>query len=78
MSRHSSSGSTDHSIRSMAGQPCFHADDFEISWVVDFYYEGTRGRFPRRFRRLTNRRGAERFAKKWKLAMPALGKRSPW
>lgn len=77
MSRYSSSGSTGHSIRSMKGvSPWYDADDYEISWTVDYYYDGVRGRFPRRFRRDTNRAGAERFAKKWKLTMPELGKRS--
>lgn len=64
MSRHSSSGSTHHRIQRE------RSDEYVISWTVDFYYPGTRGRFPRTFRRDTNEAGARRFAKRWKIAMP--------
>jgi len=42
-------------------------DTFEISWVVDFYYQGSRLRYPRTFRRITDTRGARRFCKRWEL-----------
>lgn len=42
-----------------------------ISWVVDFHYSGSRLRFPRSFRRYTEKEGAERFSKKWGVPMPA-------
>lgn len=64
MSRHRSSSSTGHRcIRTPYG-------DFEISWTVDFYYPGSRLRYPRRFRRLTNERGARRFCTRWRIALP--------
>jgi hypothetical protein len=40
---------------------------FEISWVVDFYYDGSRLRYPRTFRRITDEAGAKRFCKKHNL-----------
>lgn len=61
VSRYRSHGSTRHRIH-------YRGDgDYLLSWVVDYYYEGTRGRFPRGFTRTTDRRGAERFAKRWKI-----------
>ena len=64
MSRYSSSSSTGH-------HACWLGEDeYEISWVVDFYYSGSRLRFPRRFRRDTNEAGAKRFCKKWKINFP--------
>lgn len=65
MSRHRSSGSTGHSIENL-----HHPDDWRLSWVVDFYYPGTRLRFPRRFYRDTDEAGARRFAKKHGIVMP--------
>lgn len=43
---------------------------YEISWMVDFYYSGSRLRFPRRFRRFTDKAGAKRFCRKHGLALP--------
>lgn len=65
MSRHRSGHSYSHRIKRVC------ADTFRISWTVDFYYRGQRCRFSRRFYRETDQRGAERFAKKWNLEMPA-------
>lgn len=45
-------------------------DEFVISWMVDFKYAGSRLRYPRRVVRDTNKKGAERFAKKWGIPMP--------
>ncbi len=36
-----------------------------ISWTVDYYYSGSRLRFPRKFSRWTDERGAKRFMKRW-------------
>ena len=36
---------------------------YRISWVVDYYYANSRLRYPRRFSRDTDQRGAERFCK---------------
>lgn len=62
MSRYHPSRSTNHCIAQ------FGPDDFRISWVVDFYYSGSRLRWPRQFSRDTDRAGAKRFAKRWNLA----------
>ena len=35
----------------------FGPDDFTISWVVDKHYSGSRLRFPRQQRRVTDRKG---------------------
>jgi hypothetical protein len=43
---------------------------YEISWVVDYYYRGSRLRYPRGFSRETDKKGAERFCKKWHIDMP--------
>jgi len=59
MGRFSGGGSYDHSIKRMSW------GDFRIYWTVDFYYSGSRMRFPRVFYRDTNKAGAKRFAKKW-------------
>jgi hypothetical protein len=45
-------------------------DDYRLWWTVDYYVQGSRGRFPRTFNRWTDRAGAERFAKKHKVPMP--------
>lgn len=66
MSRYATSYSYGHACRYEWGV-------WTISWVVDFYYEGTRGRFPRRFRRETTEAGAKRFCKKHKIDFPAPG-----
>lgn len=61
MSRHSSSSSTNQGIQQ------FGPDDYRLFWTVDFYYSGSRLRFPRQFSRDTDLAGARRFAKKWNL-----------
>ena len=39
-------------------------ETYILSWIVDYYYSNSRLRFPRRFSRVTNRRGAIKFSKK--------------
>lgn len=64
MSRYSSSGSYGHKIQNLG-----HGD-YRLFWMVDRYYTGTRGRFPRRCQRDTDLKGAQRFAKRWKVKIP--------
>jgi hypothetical protein len=45
-------------------------DTYEISWVYDRYYAGSRLRFPRGMKRITDTRGAIKFCKRWKLEPP--------
>lgn len=45
-------------------------DHYRLSWTVDFHYPTSRLRFPRQFRRDTDKVGALRFAKKWNRKMP--------
>lgn len=59
MSRYTSEGSYKHSCHKIK-----YSDAYEITWTVDFYYSGSRLRFPRRFGRITNKRGAKIFCKK--------------
>jgi hypothetical protein len=42
-------------------------DWWRLHWTVDFYYSGSRLRFPRGFTRDTDMAGARRFVKRWKL-----------
>lgn len=63
MSRHTS-GSSDHRIQLL------WPDCYELSWVVDRYYSGSRLRFPTGYRRITDAAGAARFAKKWDVEIP--------
>lgn len=63
MTRHRSTGSHSHHIRRLGW-------DFEVSWVVDRYYAGSRLRFPRRSSRLTDEAGAKRFSKRHGVPMP--------
>lgn len=58
------SGSYRHRIHRIAH------DDYEISWRVDFKYGGSRLRHAQVRRRYTDKKGAERFAKKWNVPMP--------
>jgi hypothetical protein len=62
MSRHSPGRSYGHAIQRLG------PDDFRLSWVVDFYYQGSRLRHPRRFNRDTDEKGACRFRLRWNLA----------
>lgn len=59
------SGSYSHQIHRLG------AMDFRVSWVVDRHYPDSRLRWPRRSSRDTDRKGAERFAKRWGVTMPA-------
>jgi hypothetical protein len=43
---------------------------YQMVWTVDRKVMGSRVRFPNVHRRDTDRAGAERFAKKWGVAMP--------
>jgi hypothetical protein len=63
MSRFSSSGSYDHA----AVQIGF--DHYRLHWTVDRYVNGSRLRFPTGYSRDTDLDGAQRFAKKWEIAI---------
>lgn len=65
MGRFSSASSYGHGIRPISGMDCF-----EIFWTVDHYYTGSRLRFPRQSRRITDEAGALRFCKKWEIPFP--------
>lgn len=43
---------------------------YRLSWQVDYRPKGSRIRYPRTITRNTNKAGALRFCKKWKIAMP--------
>jgi hypothetical protein len=58
------SGGYGHRIRKIDN------DTFRISWSYDTKIAGSRLRWPRGFSRVTDRAGAERFAKKWNTNMP--------
>lgn len=64
MGRYSSNGSYGHHIRRIA------EGHFRLSWTVDRYYANSRLRHPRTATRDTDTAGAERFAKRWDIAMP--------
>jgi len=66
MGRYSTNPSYAHRITRIG------VDDFTLFWTCDRYRQGSRLRFPMLSSRLTDKRGAERFAKKWKLEIPAL------
>lgn len=69
MSRYRPGRSYGHHIRDLRiGRPRLGV--FEISWTVDFYYSGSRLRYPRRFRRIADEAGAKRFCRKHELTMP--------
>ena len=53
------------------GHRCFREGGgwYRISWTVDYYYSGSRLRFPRGFSRDTDAKGAKRFCKKWGVQM---------
>ena len=56
------SGGYGHHIQRLA------RDTYRISWTYDVKYG--RIRYPRLMSRITDRRGAERFAKKWECRLP--------
>lgn len=64
MSRHRSSGGYGHRIKFE------RTDEYRITWFYDRYFSGSRLRHPTGRSRDTNRKGAERFAKKWNIKMP--------
>jgi hypothetical protein len=43
---------------------------YEISWMWDRYYKGSRLRFPTGMTRETDEVGARRFCKKWNIPFP--------
>ena len=43
-------------------------DTWQISWIIDMYYEGNRFRYPRNFFRNTDEKKAQRFCKKHNIA----------
>lgn len=45
--------------------------DWDIGWTYDIYYSGSHLRFPQRWSRSTDERGAKRFCKRWSLEFPA-------
>jgi len=47
------------------------SDWYRLSWSWDKKYSGCRYTYPKRLSRDTDLAGAERFAKKWGVAMPA-------
>ena len=57
------------------GHRCFYLGhgEYELVWTVDRHYPEDRLRYPRRARRLTDRRGADRFCKRWRITMPTDG-----
>ena len=57
MSRFNSSGAYNFCCRALSD------GDYRISWTVDYYYDGYRLRYPRRFSRITDNKGASRFCK---------------
>lgn len=38
---------------------------YSISWVVDYYYAGSRLRYPRTYHRMTDAVGAAKFCARW-------------
>lgn len=64
MSRHSASGSYGHRIERI------NAEDYLVRWAYDRHLKGSRLRHPQGRCLYTDRAGAERFAKKWGVAMP--------
>jgi len=66
VSRFNSTGSSGHGVSKI------EHDCWRISWVVDFYYQGSRLRHPRVFSRVTDDAGAKKFARKWKINSAAL------
>lgn len=63
------SGSREHRIVQDPHRP----DEFTLYWTV--YNKHGRILYPRSYSRETDRKGAERFAKKWGIKMPSTEKR---
>ena len=64
MGRYSANPSYGHRITRLC------SDCYRLSWACDRYYSGSRLRHPTGTTRDTDRAGAERFAKRWKVPMP--------
>ena len=65
------SGSTGHKIRRDG------YDSYTLSWSTRHKVFGSRLLFWRTFQRETDKKGAERFAKKWNVEMPPEPVRAP-
>lgn len=63
MGKITSNSGYDHRARKISEQV------WEISWAFDMKYSGSRLRYPRVMTRITDKAGAERFAKKWGLTL---------
>jgi hypothetical protein len=63
MSRHNNPSSRGHRVKFVPDWGGYYF----LSWTVDRYYPGSRLRHPSSHTRETDRKGAERFAKKWKI-----------
>ncbi len=68
MSRHNPGGGYGHHARKIT------TDTWEISWMFDRYYTGSRLRYPQHMSRITDRAGAERFVRKWGLVFRSDGR----
>jgi hypothetical protein len=66
VSRYGGGGAYGHAIVLMSAA---HGE-YRLYWTVDRYYPDSRLRFPRQCVRDTNRKGAEKFAKRWGCKMP--------
>lgn len=64
MGRYSSNPSYGHKIQRMGH------DFYRLWWTCDRYYANSRLRFPKGYSRDTDTKGAQRFAKRWGVAMP--------
>ena len=45
-------------------------DCYRLTWYVDRYYPSSRLRFPTRYQRDTDLKGAQRFCKRWGFQIP--------
>ncbi len=61
MSRHRPSAAYGHHVQDIG-----HGN-YIISWTYDRYYQGSRLRWPTTLKRVTDRAGAIRFAKRWRI-----------
>lgn len=57
-------GGSGHRILRLGG------GDYEIAWSYEVKFTGSRLLFHRTMRRVTDRKGAERFAKRWGVRIP--------
>lgn len=63
MSRYSGGGSYGHDCKKL------NENWYVISWIVDYYYDSSRLRFPRTFRGNTDEVGAKKFCKKHDISL---------